>query len=457
MTQNHSTPRPPKRPSLAPRLGVAVALGLCTLVAGFLGYALFLDQTPPQVVIRADLTEVGDNAPVSFSARGSRDNPGILSYVWDFGDGTSATGAEASHAYSEAGRYVVTLTARDLAGNESTASRVVLVRQYWADAFWRTSPPEEQGMDTALLESMMEAIERGQHAIHSVIVVRNGHIVWEEYLRGWRPHRPHEIQSCTKSVTSVLIGIAIRQGLIDSVDQRMVEFFPNHTIANLDERKGCITLEHLLTMSVGMDWHELDYPYDDPRNTLGQMWVSDDAVQYCLDRPMVNEPGESWAYNSCTSIILGGILEQVTGHSVNAWAREVLFDPIGIGDVFWALVAGGHYHTDGGLFMRPRDMARLGYLMLMDGAWDGQPIVSPEWVEASTQALYRTPWGEGYGYQWWTLPRTDVFMATGHYDQRIYVSPEHNLVAVFTAHIEDEDPHPTENWVRQYVLAACQR
>jgi len=457
MTQNRNILRPLTKPARAWRLGVAVGLGLCTLVAAFLGYALILDRTAPQVVIRADLTEAGDNAPVSFSTSESRDNPGILSFHWDFGDGASATGADATHAYSVAGRYVVTVTVRDLEGNEGTASRVVLVRQYWADDFWRSSAPEEQGMDRAPLESMMEAIERGQHAIHSVTVIRNGHIVWEEYLRGWRPHRLHEIQSCTKSVTSVLIGIAMYRGLIQSVEQRMVEFFPDHTIAHLDERKERITLKHLLTMSVGMDWHELDYPYDDPRNTLGQMWVSDDAVQYCLDRPMVNEPGKSWAYNSCTSIILGGIIEQVSGQSVHAWAREVLFDPIGIGDVSWALVAGGHYHTDGGLFMRPRDMARLGYLMLMDGAWDGWPIVSPEWVEASTRAHYRTPWGDGYGYQWWTLPRTDVFMATGHYDQRIYVSPEHNLVTVFTAHIEDQDPHPTETWMRQYVLAACVR
>ena len=457
MPKSRDTLGQANNPTVARQLAIVVVLGLGTLVAGFLGYVLFLDRTPPQAVIRSDLTEVADDVPISFSAHESRDNPGILSYRWSFGDGTSGTGAEANHAYSEPGRYEVALTVRDLAGNEGTATRVVLVRQYWVDDFWRTSSPAGQGMDEARLQSMMETIERGQHAIHSVIVIRHGHIVWEEYLRGWRPHRLHEIQSCTKSFTSVLIGIAIRQGLIESVDQRMVDFFPEHTIANLDERKERITLEHLLTMSVGMDWHELDYPYDDPRNTLGQMWVSDDAVQHCLDRPMVSEPGEAWAYNSGTSIILGGILEQVTGQNVNAWAREVLFDPIGISDVNWAMVAGGHYHTDGGLFMRPRDMARLGYLMLMDGAWDGQPIVSPEWVEASTRAHYRMPWGEGYGYQWWTLPRTDVFMATGHYDQRIYVSPEYDLVAVFTAHIEDEDPHPTEDWMRRYVLAACVR
>jgi len=431
-----------------------IIASIVVAVTGF-SLALTLDRTPPVAILRSGATRVEQGAPIRFSAVDSSDNVGFLKYQWDFGDGTTGAGKNIHHAFSEAGDYTVTLTVVDRGGNQDSDTRKVQVLAYWPTKKWRTSTLGEQHMDSNKLEPMLAVIDRDKVAIDSVIVVRHGHIVLEKYRRGWSAYRKHMIQSVTKSFTSVLIGIAIQQGLIEGVHQQMVDFFPDHVIANMDARKQSITLEHLLTMSEGMDWHELDYPYDDTRNTLGQMWVSEDAVQHVLDRPMAREPGEKWSYNSGTSIVLGGILEQVTGRNVNSFAREVLFDPIGIGDVFWALTTGGHYHTDGGLYMTPRDMARLGYLMLHNGTWDGKEIVSSEWVAQSTTAHYRTPWGLGYGYQWWTLPRSDVFAATGHYDQRIYVSHEHDLVVVFTANIADEDPHPTEGWVSRYIVAAC--
>jgi CubicO group peptidase (beta-lactamase class C family) len=442
------------RAALGPKLPWTIVIGALVVVGSSL-IALTLDGMPPVAVLRSSTSRAGLDTPIRFSASGCTDNIGFLRYQWDFGDGTTGTGREISHSFRRTGDYTVTLTAVDRGGNSDSDTRRVQVLAHWPTEQWLTSTPEEQGMDPARLNQMLAVIDRDKVAIDSVIVVRHGRIVLEKYRRGWSAYRKHMLQSVTKSFTSVLIGIAIQQGLIDNVDQRMVDFFPDRDIANLDARKQSITLEHLLTMSEGMDWHELDYPYDDPRNTLGQMWVSEDAVQHVLDRPMARDPGERWSYNSGTSIVLGGILEQVTGRSVNAFAREYLFDPIGIGDVFWALTTGGHYHTDGGLYMTPRDMARLGYLMLKNGAWDGREIVSPEWVDQSTTAHYRTPWGMGYGYQWWTLPRSDVYSATGHYDQRIYVSPRYELVVVFTANIADEDPHPTEGWMSRYIIAAC--
>ena len=310
-------------------------------------------------------------------------------------------------------------------------------------------------MDSARLQEMMDYIDGQDVPMHAVLVIRHGRLVWEEYRGGYNPARSHDLQSVTKSFSSTLIGIAIRLGLIQDVQQRMVDLFPDHTMANMDARKGRITLEHLLTMSDGMDWHELDYPYDDERNTLGQMWVSKDAVQHVLDRPMVREPGASWAYNSGTSILLGGILEQVTGQDVLAFAREYLFEPIGVKSVTWSKTTGNHYHTDGGLYLTPRDMARLGQLMLNNGAWNGRQIVSPEWVAAATRTHHLTPWGQGYGYQWWTFPGSGVYQATGHYEQKIYVFPEADLVAVFTAYIADEDPHPTDGLFFRFIAPAC--
>ena len=329
------------------------------------------------------------------------------------------------------------------------------VPTFWPAEEWRTSTPEEQGMDSGLLQQMMDYIDGASIAMHSVLVIRHGHIVWEEYRNGYHAGRSQHLQSVTKSFSSTLIGIAIRQGLISDVQQRMVDLFPDYTIANMDARKERITLEHLLTMSEGMDWHELDYPYDDSRNTLGQMWTSKDAVQHVLDRPMAREPGDSWAYNSGTSILLGGIIEQVTGSNPASFADRYLFKPIGITGFYWAKTTGGHYLTDGGLHLLPRDMARLGYLMLHDGTWDGQEIVSADWVAAATREHYQTTSADGYGYQWWTVPSSQAYRATGHYGQMISVVPEADMVVVFTANIPDGDPYPQDALVFRYILPAC--
>jgi CubicO group peptidase (beta-lactamase class C family) len=325
----------------------------------------------------------------------------------------------------------------------------------WPTQRWCTSTPAEQGMDPAKLEQMMQFVDEHDMAIDSVLVVRHGKLVFEEYRNDFSPEKRHHLQSVTKSFSSMLIGIAIHEGLIEGVDQRMVDLFPEHTMANMDARKQQVTLEHLLTMSDGMDWHELDYPYSDSRNTLGQMWRSRDAIQHVLDRPMAREPGGAWAYNSGTSILLGGIIEQVTGGDLLPFAREHLFDPIGIGPVFWDKTMGDHYHTDGGLYMTPRDMARFGYLMLHNGTWDGQEIVSADWVARSSTAYHQAYGNVGYGYQWWILPGGLGYKADGHYDQKIFVLPAADMVVVFTADIPDDDPYRADGLLHSFILPAC--
>ena len=324
----------------------------------------------------------------------------------------------------------------------------------WPTGEWQVSTPRAQDMDGALLQQMMDLIDEQGFAYDSILVVRHGRIVFEEYRNGYTQDTKHHLQSATKSFSSMLIGVAIHEGFLDGVEQKVVDLFPDHTIANLDARKQRLTLQHLLTMSDGMDWHELDYPYTDARNTLGQMWVSSDAIQHVLDRPMAREAGEAWAYNSGTSILLGGILEQTTGRDVLAFAREYLFGPLGIEDVRWDRTTGYHYHTDGGLYLTPRDMARFGYLMLHGGTWDGREIVSPEWVARSTDAHYQTGSGKGYGYQWWILDG-GIFAAHGHFEQLIYVVPEADMVVVFTGDVPDNVLSPTDGLLFRYILAAC--
>ena len=326
----------------------------------------------------------------------------------------------------------------------------------WPTEGWLLSTPEDEGMNSAPLDLMMERIDEYQVPIDSVVVVRHGRIVFEQYRGHYDEVSSHHLQSVTKSFTSTLIGIALQEGFIESVDQPLLDFYSGHTIDNPDPRKEQITLEHLLTMSPGLDWHEVDYPYTDRRNSLGQMWNSRDVVQHVLDHPMVRDPGAAWSYNSGTSILLGDIVEQASGMSPAVFAREYLFDPLGFGATYMAATNDGrHFHTDGGLYMTPRDMARLGYLMLHDGVWEDERLLPEGWVEQATTTRFETSPGHGYGYQWWTIADTDIFYASGHYDQAIYVIPQADMVVVFTADVPDEAIHPLEGFLFRYILGAC--
>ncbi|MHA2135147.1 MAG: serine hydrolase domain-containing protein [Candidatus Thorarchaeota archaeon] len=338
---------------------------------------------------------------------------------------------------------------------EGTEIRTV-ERDYWPTDEWRKASPLDHGVNETRLQAMMDYIEEGDHDIHAAIVVRHGYVIWEEYPGDrYNPSRLHTIQSCTKSFTSTLIGIAIQQGFIDNVSQKMIDFFPERTIENLDSRKANLTLHHMLTMSDGLHWTEHDYPYTDERNTHYQMEESNDPIQYLLDLPMAREPGEEFRYNSGMSILLGEIVEQVTGQHLVSFADEYLFDPIGIDRFNWyPMMTSGVIHTAGGLFLSARSMARLGYLMLNNGTWNDTEVVSNEWVEEATRTQVETPWNYGYGYQWWTLPDYGVYAATGRYEQKIYVAPEDDLVVVFTANIADDDPRPTDYLLATYILPA---
>jgi CubicO group peptidase (beta-lactamase class C family) len=322
----------------------------------------------------------------------------------------------------------------------------------WPTEEWKFSAPGEQGMDPSVLNGILDDIYNLDMEIHSVIVVRNGYIVMENYTGYYTPYTRHTIQSCTKSIISALIGIAIDKGYIDNVSQRVIDFFPNITIENMDSWKQEITIENCLTMTMGNTWHEVDIPYSDPLNDLFAMYGSNDMWKYVLDRPMEREPGFEWTYNSGGVELLGGILEKATGYRVTDFAREFLFEPIGINGFDWWLVpASGQYGVSGGLYLTPRDMARFGYLFLNNGTWNGTQVISSEWVKHSTDTYYNTGWYD-YSYLWWAIPDTGIYEATGHYEQKIYVIPEHNIVVVFTGNVADEDYHPTDYFVLSYIL-----
>jgi CubicO group peptidase (beta-lactamase class C family) len=304
-------------------------------------------------------------------------------------------------------------------------------------------------MDPDTLAGLFKAIEKQSLAVDGVVVIRNGVIVAETYYGSNKQTTPHQLYSCTKSFISALIGIALESGdFPEGVRQPVLAFFPDKTFSNPDPRKAAMTLEHLLTMTSGLDWQEGDPIYQ-------QMWQSRDWVKFVLDRPMADDPGADFNYNSGVSHVLSGIVQQGSGMLTQNFAQERLFTPLGINTPRWDKDADGLAIGGWGLTLTPRDMAKLGFLYLHGGVWDGQQIVPAAWVEASTMAHIETGGDLNYGYQWWIYPDGSGYTALGRYGQIIFVAPESDLVVVFTARIERGDA-PLRDLIDKYILPAVQ-
>jgi CubicO group peptidase (beta-lactamase class C family) len=299
----------------------------------------------------------------------------------------------------------------------------------WPTKGWQTASPESQGMSARELAGLVTfGIDNG---MDSVLVTRHGRIVAEAYYAPFTAGQKHRINSATKSVIGSLVAIALKDGTLKSVDQRVLDFFPDRTFANTDDRKKAITLQSLLDMTSGIDWDE---PLSNaPPWSMIQMERSSDWVQNILDHGMAAEPGRTFNYNSGNPHLLSAILSKVTGKSAAVYAREKLFGPLGIDDVQWRSDSQGVSTGGFGLSLQPRDMAKLGYLWLHGGAWNGQQILPAEWLDKARHAT--VPMGMDplrYGNLFWSLPTQDIFMAVGYDRQLIVVMPGLDIVAVFT-------------------------
>lgn len=323
---------------------------------------------------------------------------------------------------------------------------------YWPDAQWRAATPEGQGMRSEILADMLERLWRKNHGLDSILIVRNGYVVLDTYHFPKIPDRKHDLYSCTKSVSSTLIGIAIDKGYIQSVDQPLLGFFPDKVPPQPDKRKQQITLEDALQMTTGLDC----------RDSIFYQWAglmelrgSEDWVRYMLDLPVRESPGSRFNYCNGASFLLTAIIQEATGQSGLAFAREHLFDPLGIYDVDWPANSQGQTIGWGRLQMRPRDMARFGYLFLKGGRWKGRQVVSAQWIEEATRHHIPVDPGVGYGYQWWVLPSGD-FAAIGYGGQRIYVLKEKQMVVVFTGRLTKLTRFLPNGILRRYIMAAVQ-
>lgn len=372
---------------------------------------------------------------------------------------------------------------------------VVAQRGPWPTTTWPSTTPRAVGLDPKVLSAFDADIAAGKYGyVDSLLVIRHGKVAYDRsykhdydsiyredakkpgalnahdptgpynYFNPWwhpfyRGGDLHTMQSVTKTVTSVVIGVATGQKEFPDLDTPILKFFDPAKVANVDDRKRRITIRHLMTMTAGLDWNE-DLPYVDPNNSAVVMEASFDWVQYTLDRPMANEPGAIFKYNSGATQLLSHIFRSATGRDIEEYAAQHLFGPLGISRYFWKRSPTGLVDTEGGLYLAPRDLAKIAYLYLKDGVWKGKSIVAVDWVKASiAPSVTVSDAGVKYGYKWWLHPYGKegrlAFGMLGFGGQRATVVPELNLVLVFTGwNILPDKPYLTTRVAIDRVLEA---
>ena len=322
------------------------------------------------------------------------------------------------------------------------------------DDGWTTASPDSVGMDGAQLCGIAARLEQRATKVHSVVVARHGKLVFEQYFPGYdqpwgQPDgqqeftatTKHDMRSASKSVVSLLVGIAIDRKLIAGVDEPVLKFFPDHQTVKQAGWEA-ITLRHLLTMSSGIEWDEAR-SWTDPKNDEPHLTFEADPIGYVLAKPVAAPPDVLWTYNGGGTELLGNILERVSGKPLEAFAREVLFQPLGISDFEWKAYKNGKIAAAAGLRLRPRDAAKIGQLVLNRGQWNGRQIVSADWIAQSITPRFQAIGYFGstmfYGYQWW-MGRSlagdkDIkwVAAFGWGGQRIFIAPDLDIVMMTTA------------------------
>ncbi len=299
---------------------------------------------------------------------------------------------------------------------------------YWPTEGWRPAAPERVGMDSERLAGTVDFIRRKGLLVQRLLVIRSGYAAVDAPIYQVTEGTVYAQESTTPAFLSTLFGIALDQGYIDSLQQPMLDFFPDRTVANRDADKEAITLEDLLTMRSGLECNGFE--------TTFEMLQSEDWVQFMLDRPVAEEPGTR--FNPCDGVahLLAAILQQATGVDALEFARENLFAPLGISPLEWKADPQGIRIGSAGLRMDPADTAKLGYLYSNQGLWDGQQVVSSAWVQAATREQVSAPQGS-YGYLWWIDPVG--YYSLGNRTQWMIVLPDLDLVAVVAGVLEEED------------------
>ncbi|HEV8513244.1 MAG TPA: serine hydrolase [Cyclobacteriaceae bacterium] len=309
---------------------------------------------------------------------------------------------------------------------------------------WDVSDLETENIKPGPIQELIKYTQNDPQNIHSLIIVRHNKLVAECYFDGWHRDRMHALRSTSKSFVSTLVGIAIDRGEIKSDNEKVFNFFPEYADLN-NEKKNQIEIRHILTMTPGLQWDEFTYyDQDDYRNDEYAIEQQSDRLGYLFNKELIYTPGSTFVYNSAMPVLQSALIKKATGNNVDVYAKENLFKPLGITDYYWRMNPDG-YVAIAPLFLKPRDMAKLGQLFLDSGRWKGNQIVSSNWVakasstivqRAGIPGIYRS--GTGYGYNWWTeqfIVNKEViqaFAAEGSGGQYIFVVPKLDAVVVFT-------------------------
>lgn len=327
-------------------------------------------------------------------------------------------------------------------------------------------------LDIHLLTALGESIRKGDfQKVTSVLVMKDGKLVYEEYFNGAGRETQHDIRSASKTVAGMLVGLAIDRGAISGVEARVFDFFPERrAVRNPDPRKLQITLEDLLTMSSLL---ECDDENEFSSGNEERMYLIEDWLGFFLDLPIrgfapwVTKPqdspyGRSFSYCTAGVFALGAVVERATGRPVPDFAREALFAPLGIEKVGWQFSPLGLTQTGGGTRFRSRDLAKLGQLSLDGGRWQGRQVIPADWVATSTAAHVQANETDTYGYLWWrrdfvsgdrTYP---AFYMAGNGGNKVVVVPPEKLVAVLTSTLYNTRGmhQQTDKLLTDYILAA---
>ncbi|MEM6895202.1 MAG: serine hydrolase [Bacteroidota bacterium] len=334
-----------------------------------------------------------------------------------------------------------------------------LSEQKELDSVWQVSKTWTKTLDSTKIVSLIKVIEHTENGVESLLIAKKDTLLMDTYFKGYAPDVPHDLRSVTKGFISILIGIAVDKGLIEDINDPIQKYLgPLKPLKNKSEAKSRITLKHLLTMSSGWDCNDWD------KKSKGQedkVYRKKDWLQYTMDLPMVNEPGQQSAYCTMGTVLLGAILEQVSEQSLETFAHAHLFEPLSISNYQWGHTSKENVISSAKrLYLTPRDMAKIGILLLNQGKWDDQQIVSRNWVGEMTKAQTQLA-GLRYGYLWWNIPFSDGIqvhnakVAMGNGGQYIIVLPDVPLVIVFTGNAfnSKKDKLPL-TWVQQYILPA---
>lgn len=321
---------------------------------------------------------------------------------------------------------------------------------------WPLSSPAAQGLDKLKIDAACrKAREIG--SVDALLVIRNGYLVAEEYYNGNDRNDPHQLWSVTKSFLSALVGIALDKGLIDDLDDKVMDYLPEYSYTGMDPRLNDITIRNLLSMRMGIDREQ---------NNLISVVTKDNWIRETFNLPLLYDPGTRFSYNSLQSLLLSAIITKTTGMTARQFAEQYLTGPMRI-DIFkWGSDPQGN--TIGGydLYMTPREMAMLGYLYLNGGVIDGRQIISQEWIDLSWQKTSLTDgsWGVlteyNYGFHWWIgkMQGLELFIAWGMGGQFIFSVPENDLIVVVTSNPDiswdNDQEYPVLELVSEYILTA---